>query len=198
MTDIQTLSGLPRGIAVYGASSDHIPAACLDAARAVGELTADAGLPLICGGGRGGVMAAAIEGALSHGGVTVGVLPQFMIEREWNHPGLTHTIATPDMHTRKRTMAALSRAAIAMPGGIGTFDELFELATWRQLHLYTGPLVLCNTDGYYDILLEMLDRAAQLGFMRPGQPSRLVLTATTPGHAVEAAVNNSSPETGLL
>lgn len=181
---------IPPGVAVYGASSDLIPSAFLDAARLTGELLARAGVPLVCGGGRGGVMAAAIEGCVSHGGVAVGVLPQFMIDREWNHPALTHLIVTDGMHSRKERMAELSRGAIAMPGGVGTLDELFEIVTWRQLHLYNHPVVLCNLDGYYDPLRGMLDNAERLGFMRPGQPDRLLHICTGAAEAVNHILNH--------
>ena len=100
-----------------------------------------------------GLMGAVTEGAIQAGGTAIGVLPQFMLDRGWNHPSLTTTIATPDMHARKHTMADMSRGAIALPGGIGTFEEMFEIITWRQLELYTGPMVIGNFMGFYDILL---------------------------------------------
>ena len=107
-------------ICVYGASSSRIDPIYKDAARQTGQLIAMSGCPLVCGGGRGGLMAQAIEGANSKGGITIGVLPQFMIDRQWQHPDLGRMIATPDMHRRKQTMASMSRAVIALPGGIGT------------------------------------------------------------------------------
>lgn len=176
------------GIAVYGASSNRIPAPVLEAARTVGALIARAGVPLVCGGGNGGVMAAAIEGAAQAGGTTIGVLPRFMMDRDWNHPMLTETVVTEDMHSRKRVMAELSRGAIAMPGGIGTFDELFEIMTRRQLKLYRGPLVLCNIDGYYDPIIQMLHSAESLGYMRPGQPAKLIHIAADASEAVRQAL----------
>ena len=129
------IEGLPKGVAVYGASSKEIDDKYLEAARQIGRLLADNNTPVVSGGGRGGIMAAVTEGALEKGGTAIGVLPDFMIERGWNHPMLTHTITTESMHERKATMAALSCGAIAMPGGVGTLDELFELITWRQLGL---------------------------------------------------------------
>lgn len=171
-------NNLKSGVAVYGASSSAIPAKYLDAARRMGELIARAGLTLVCGGGRAGIMGAAIEGAAACGGHTIGVLPQFMIDKAWNHPALSDTLSTPDMHTRKATMASLSRAVVAMAGGIGTLDELAEMMTWHQLGLFDGPVIIVNTDGFYDPLLEMFARMTAEGFMRDGGllPATIVAT----------------------
>ena len=156
-----------RGITIYGASSPRIPAVYLDAARRVGHRLGEAGVELICGGGRTGVMASAIEGALEAGGKAVGVLPDFMVERSWQHPGLTRMEVTRDMHSRKELMARLSRGVNAMPGGVGTLEELLEIITWRQLGLYRGNIVILNINGYYDPLLEMLGRTIEQHFMNP-------------------------------
>ena len=131
-----------------------------------------------------GLMGAVTEGAIEAGGTAIGVLPQFMLDRGWNHPSLTTTIATPDMHARKHTMADMSRGAIALPGGIGTFEEMFEIITWRQLELYTGPMVICNFMGFYDKLLEFLAHVDDEHFMRPGAPAKLWRVASTPAEAV--------------
>ena len=183
------IEGLPKGVAVYGASSKEIDDKYLEAARQIGRLLADNNTPVVSGGGRGGIMAAVTEGALEKGGTAIGVLPDFMIERGWNHPMLTHTITTESMQERKATMAALSCGAIAMPGGVGTLDELFELITWRQLGLYSGNVVICNIYGFYDRLLEHLSYTDSLNFMRAGGPSKLWKTARTPEEAVDMALN---------
>lgn len=179
--------GARNAVLVYGASSSHIDPEYMEAARTLGELVARRGYPLISGGGRGGLMAAAIEGAHSEGGYTIGVLPQFMLDRDWQHPLLDEVVATDSMHSRKRTMAARSCCAIAMPGGIGTFEELMEIVTWRQLKLYSNPVVILNTSGYYNSLLEMLSKAASLGFMREGS-GRLYEVASTPSEALDLAL----------
>ena len=137
---------LPKGITVYCASSSKIPQVYIDAAHELGAEIARSGLPLITGGGSMGLMGAVNDGCLAHGGVAVGVIPRFMKERGWDHKGLTHLVVTEDMHRRKETMAAMSRAAIALPGGVGTFEELLEIITWRQLHLYEGEVLICNVD----------------------------------------------------
>lgn len=161
MTDIDD----KKAVTVYGASSPLVARRYKEAAYALGQALAEAGMDLVSGGGREGLMAAAIKGALDAGGRTVGVLPDFMVERGWNHPGLTEMITVPSMHERKRTMASLSRAAVALPGGCGTFEELLEIITWRQLGLYQGHVVILNVDGYYDPLIGMLDRSIAEHFM---------------------------------
>ncbi len=181
-------------VCIYGASSAQIDSKYKEAAYEVGRLLASAGRTLVCGGGRSGLMAAAIEGALDAGGDTVGVLPAFMIEKQWQHPRLSRTVVTADMHERKSTMASMSGAVIALPGGCGTLEELMEIITWRQLNLYHGRVVICNIGGYYDPLIAMLNRTLEEGFMRPDHSS-LWEVASTAREAVEAALkeDNSTP-----
>lgn len=181
-----------KAIVVYGASSEQIDPRYKEAATELGRLIAASGHALICGGGKAGLMKAAIDGATQAGGETIGVLPQFMVDNQWQHPSLTEMIATPDMHTRKQTMARMSIAAIACPGGCGTFEELLEIITWRQLNLYRGQVVILNTLGYYDPLLEMLNRGVKEGFMRPDH-TRLWHVAATPREALQHALQPVDP-----
>lgn len=178
------------GITVYCASSSEVPPVYLEAARTMGSLIALSGRRLISGGGTFGLMAAAIEGALAHGGETIGVLPRFMIERGWAHGRLTEVIVTETMHERKKTMADLSCGAVALPGGIGTLDELLEIMTWHQLGLYDHPVVIVNTDGYFDPLIEMFNRMIDQNFMR----DRLIhaTIVATPAEAMEVIGQNLS------
>lgn len=176
-----------NGIVVYCASSSSVPEKYLAAAREMGALIARAGYTLVNGGGARGLMAAAIEGAHSCGGHIIGVLPHFMIERGWAHGLLTECIDTPSMHVRKHTMASLSRAAVALPGGIGTLDELCEMMTWHQLKLFRGPVIIVNIDGYFDPLLEMFARMQEQHFMRDGKIPAVVVS--TPSEAMEVIVN---------
>ena len=176
-----------NAIVIYGASSENIKQEYKDAAYEAGRLIALAGRPLVCGGGKQGLMRAAIDGALAAGGEAIGVLPGFMVRNSWQHPGLTRMIETPDMHRRKETMARLSAAAIACPGGCGTFEELLEIITWRQLNLYRGQVVILNVDGYYDPLLALFDNAIAGGSMREDH-RKLFTVATTAREAVEAAL----------
>lgn len=180
-----TLQG--DAICVYGASSEHISDTYKRAATECGAAIARSGHPLVCGGGRMGLMRCAIEGALSAGGEAIGVLPHFMVQRAWQHPQLTRMIDTADMHERKATMARLSMAVIAAPGGCGTLEELLEIITWRQLGLWRGQVVILNVDGYYDPLVEMLERTIEQGFRR-GDESRLWSVASNADEAMEMAL----------
>lgn len=177
-----------KNICIYGASSSRINESYRSDAFRIGELIALSGYGLICGGGRAGLMAAAIEGANSQGGHTIGVLPEFMIEKSWEHRELSEIIITPDMHTRKRTMAEKSMAVIALPGGCGTMEELLEIITWRQLGLYNGNIVILNTDSYYEPLRLMLERSVERGFMHPDN-QKLWSIADCPEKAVEQSLN---------
>lgn len=173
---------LPNGIAVYCASSSAVDTIYKELARETGRLIAQAGYTLVCGGGAAGLMAEAIEGAVDAGGEAIGVLPEFMLEKKWNHPRLTRMLPTPSMHVRKDTMARLSRAVIALPGGIGTLDELCEMMTWHQLGLFSGPVVILNYNGFYDPFVEMLRKMQALGFMREGRIPAIIVS--TPEEAM--------------
>lgn len=176
---------LGRAVTVYGASSAGIDDIYKSAARELGYLVAHSDRPLVSGGGREGLMGAAIEGASSAGGVTIGVLPDFMIAKGWQHHALTQMVAVDTMHRRKAMMAALASDVVAMPGGIGTFEELLEIITWRQLGLYRGNVIILNTAGYYDPLLDMLSRAGEQHFMRPcDRADSLFSVVATPAEAI--------------
>lgn len=153
-------------ITVYSASSGQVPEVYLQAARSLGHQLARSGHTLINGAGRTGLMGATAEACMEAGGRTLGVIPRFMVEQDWHHKGLSEMIITDDMHRRKETMASLSDACIALPGGVGTMEELLEIITWKQLGLYLNPIIVLNVQGYFDPLLEMLARAADQHFMR--------------------------------
>lgn len=179
----QIIDGPRDGVVVYCASSSQVDPHFLRTARTMGRLIAESGLRLVTGGGVFGLMGQSIEGCIEAGGEAIGVLPQFMIDREWAHPDLTQVISTPTMHVRKETMARMSRAAVALAGGIGTLDELAEIMTWRQLKLYDGPVIIVNTDGYYDPLIEMFRRMKSEGFMRDHAIPATVVD--TPAEAID-------------
>lgn len=155
-----------KTIAVYGASGTQIDEKYFDNARRLGTLMAENGMRLVNGAGNMGLMKASADACLDAGGQAVGVIPQFMVEQNWHHQGMTELIVTKDMHERKATMAQMADGCVALPGGCGTFEELLEVLTWKQLGLYLGPIVIMNVDGYYDPLIEMLQRAADDKFMR--------------------------------
>lgn len=154
-------------ICVYAASSGLVSDAFSTAARTLGEVIAQRGHTLINGAGRTGLMAASTDGALAAGGEAIGVIPQFMIEHGWQHSRMTRLIVTPDIHSRKEKMAELADACIALPGGVGTLEELLEIITWKQLGLFPNPIVVLNVGGYFEPLLQQLSRAVDQHLMRP-------------------------------
>ncbi len=156
-----------HSVAIYCASSNKIRPSYIDAAERLGAELAKHGLRLIYGDGGIGLMAAAARGALSEGGEVIGVIPQFMVDQGWNNPNSTQTIITQTMHERKATICDMADAMVALPGGIGTFEELLECLTWKQLGLHNCPVVILNTDGYYDRLLSCIEYMIEEQMMRP-------------------------------
>lgn len=154
-------------VAVYCSSSNKVRTSYMDAAERLGVLLAEQHIRLVYGDGGIGLMAAVAYGALSRSGEVVGVIPQFMVEQGWNNPASTRTIVTRTMHERKAAICEMADAMVALPGGIGTFEELLECLTWKQLGLHSKPVVILNTDGYYDRLLACLDYMVSEQMMRP-------------------------------
>ncbi len=154
-------------LTLYSASSGSVPAVYTEAAARLGALIAQGGHTLVNGAGRTGLMGASADACLSHGGQAIGVIPEFMVSQGWHHRGMSRLVVTPDMHSRKETMARMSDACIALPGGVGTLEELLEIITWKQLGLYLKPIIVLNTAGYYDRLFDLLHRAVDEHFMHP-------------------------------
>jgi uncharacterized protein (TIGR00730 family) len=156
-----------RRVCVFCGSSVGGPAVYAEAARRLGTTLAAGGLGLVYGGGHVGLMGVLADAVLAAGGTVVGVIPQALVDRELAHAGLTelHVVAT--MHQRKALMADLSDAFVALPGGFGTADELFEILTWAQLGLHAKPVGLLNTAGFFDPLLAWVDRCVLEQFIRP-------------------------------
>jgi uncharacterized protein (TIGR00730 family) len=154
-----------RAVCVYCASSRTAHADYRLAARRLGEVLAGAGITIVYGGGAAGSMGALADGALEAGGRVIGILPRFMADLEWGHPGLSDLQLVEDLRTRKHLMLTLSQAAIALPGGSGTLEELLEAITLKRLGLYLKPIVLVNTRGFFAPLLELLDHAVAERFM---------------------------------
>lgn len=173
-----------QNVAVYAASSTQIDASFFEVARQLGRGLAEHGLTLVNGAGNMGLMQASADACMEAGGKAIGVIPTFMIEQNWHHKGMTQLIEVPDMHVRKRTMAELSQGAIVLPGGVGTWEEMFEIITWKQLGLYLNPIVILNAGGYYDPMIEMIHRAADGNFMRQQHLDGFRI-ATTAEEAIE-------------
>jgi uncharacterized protein (TIGR00730 family) len=173
-----------KTICVYCASSSRVASLYTEAATRLGSLIARAGMTLVTGAGCQGLMRAVEDGALDEGGKAIGVIPRFMIDAGWQHPALTELRITENMHERKQLMADLSDAVVALPGGCGTMEELLEIITWKQLGLYLKPIVILNINGFYDPLLEMLQRAIDGHFMRP-EHGTIWQVATSPQEAID-------------
>lgn len=139
------------------------------AARQVGQWIGKHGGQLVYGGGRNGLMGVLADATLASGGSVVGIIPRSMVEREWGHTGCTELHIVQTMHERKRQMAERADAFLALPGGIGTFEEFFEAWTWRQLGYHDKPVALLNIAGYYDALLTFINSAVRSGFMSKAQ-----------------------------
>ena len=155
-----------KNIAVFCASSDGLDTVIYKEAYAVGEFLAKSGIEVVYGGSRLGLMGQIAKGVLEHNGKITGVIPDFLKTKEVVHTGLTELITTKDMHERKMTMHDLSDAFIALPGGFGTLEELFEILTWGQLGLHRKPIGILNSNGYYDDLIELMNKMVKKGLLR--------------------------------
>lgn len=183
-------------ISVYCASSSKIDPAYMEEAYKVGQLLARACITLINGAGNMGLMKASSDGCLEAGGRAVGIIPGFMVAEGWCHQGMSEIIETPDMHIRQQKMAEAGDAAIVLPGGCGSMAELFELITWKQLGLYLKPIVILNTKGYYDALLQQLEQAAEEQFMRK-EHLQIWRVAQTAEEAVQLATSTPMWDTNV-
>jgi len=181
-----------NSVCVYCGSADHVHPDYLLAARRMGETLARRGLTLVYGGGRTGLMGALADGVLESGGQVIGVIVESMNTPALAHPGLTRMEVIPLIHQRKARMYELADAYIALPGGYGTLDELFETLTWAQIGVHAKPIGLLNVGGYFDPLLAMLDRAEAEGFIFP-EHRRSLLCASDPGALLDAMKNHEPP-----
>ena len=173
-----------KNVCVYSASSTKIAPAYFAVAEELGQLLAMRDINLINGAGSIGLMAATSNACLAAGGTVTGVIPRFMVEQGWQHKNLTQLIETETMHERKQIMAEMSDGIIALPGGCGTMEELLEIITWKQLGIYLNPIIILNIDGFYNPLLEMLQRAIDGNFMRP-EHQNIWQVATSAQQAIE-------------
>ena len=155
-----------RRIAVFCGAAHGSDRAHRDAACAVGATIAQRGFGLVYGGASVGLMGALADAALAEGGEVIGVIPDLLAEREIAHAGLTELVVVRSMHERKARMAELADAFLALPGGFGTLDELFEITTWAQLGLHRAPIGLLDVAGYYTDLVRFVARAQEQGFVK--------------------------------
>ena len=177
-----------NNICVYCASSNKVADIYGETAYELGALLAKEGITVVTGAGGIGLMRKVEDGALDNGGKAIGVIPQFMVEHGWHHTGLTELRITESMHERKQTMASLSDAVIALPGGCGTIEELSEIITWKQLGLYFNPIVILNVNGYYNHFIAQLEQAIEEHFMGEIH-GKIWSVAETPAEALEIIRN---------
>ncbi|HEY1604451.1 MAG TPA: TIGR00730 family Rossman fold protein [Allosphingosinicella sp.] len=164
-----------KRLAVYCGSSLGADPAFAEIAKATGEEMARRGIGLVYGGGRLGLMGIVADAVLGGGGEAYGVIPQALIDLEVAHTGLTEIHVVADMHERKAKMTELTDAFVALPGGIGTFDELFEAWTWNALGYHAKPFCLLNVSSFWDGLLSFLDHTTASGFMSPARRAQLMV-----------------------
>ncbi len=163
-----------KTITIFSGSADHLRAAYVQGAWELGAVLAERGLTLVFGGGKTGLMGAVADGALAKGGQVVGVINESLNTPTLAHAGLSRMEVLPDLHTRKARMSALADAYIALPGGLGTFDELFEALTWAQIGLHHKPIGLLNIERYFDPLLALVDHAIAERFIYPEHRQLLI------------------------
>jgi uncharacterized protein (TIGR00730 family) len=168
-----------KSLCVYCGASIGASAAYADAARLLARAMVENRIALVYGGGKVGLMGVIADEMIRLGGETTGVIPKALMEKEVGHGGLTRLHVVKDMHERKAMMAALSDGFIAMPGGIGTLEELFEIFTWSQLGLHDMPFGLLNVNGFYDGLIAFLQHVVKEQFLKPDQAA-LLMNASDP------------------
>ena len=184
-----------RRVCVYAGSNPGSHPAYAEAARAMATTLAERGIGLVYGGGRVGLMGVLADTILEAGGEAIGVMPQALIDREIGHRGLTELRVVDSMHERKAQMARLSDAFVAVPGGIGTLEELIEVYTWSQLGIHHKPCGVLNVRGYYDHLAAFLDHAVGDGFLRP-QHRAVLSVASDPAELLDRMAGYEPPTVG--
>ena len=178
-------------VCVYCASSKQCDPAYLEASERLGRHLADHQVTLIYGGGGAGAMKRLAEGALRAGGTAIGIIPRFMVELEWGHTSLTEMRIVEDMRERKHRMLEGADAVVALPGGCGTLEELFEAITLKRLGLYLGPIILVNTRGFYDRVVAALNHCISERFM--DSRHRDMWTVVTEPEDVMRAIQTAPP-----
>ncbi|CAN5668373.1 TIGR00730 family Rossman fold protein [soil metagenome] len=168
-----------RRVTVFCGSNPGTDPAYADAARALGAELVERGIGLVYGGGAVGLMGIVADAVLAAGGEVTGIIPQHLWDKEVGHRGLTELLVVGSMHERKLAMADKADGFVALPGGVGTFEELFEVLTWTQLGIHHKPVGVLDVAGFYTPLLALLDTAVAAGFLRPGH-REILQSATTP------------------
>lgn len=185
-----------RRVCVYLGSAEGRLPAYARAARALGAGLAEAGITLVYGGGRVGLMGELADAALAKGGEVIGVIPEKLYRSETAHPGLHELLVVEGMHARKAIMTHLSDAFVALPGGFGTLEELFEMGAWKQLGLHDKPIYLLNVEGYFDSMLAFLHHATEQGLCRAGQGELLQVASSVESLLLTLTASGARPGIG--
>lgn len=186
-----------KTVAVYASSSSALKSVYYEAARHVGEVLAGAGKDIIYGAGGGGLMGAVADGALENNGKVYGVVPQFLQDLELTHRGLTGLRIVEGMRVRKQLMLEGSQAVVALPGGSGTYEELFEALTMKRLGRWVGPIIIVNTIGFYDGLLQFLRHSVEERFMGSSH-LKMWSVVDEPGEILDAIVRSPAWDVDAL
>ncbi len=186
-----------KSVCVYCGSSPGNKPDYIAASEALAQTMAEQGLTLVYGGAHVGIMGAVANRLLALGGEVIGIIPEALVELEVAHQGLTQLLVVADMHERKAKMAELSDGFVALPGGLGTLEELFEMLTWAQLAFHEKPVGLLNVVGFYDDLLRFLDTACAEGFMRQGHRD-LLLDDVNPNELIARMMSHKAVYTSKL
>jgi len=181
-----------KRICVYCASNDGARPEYLESARALGRLIAERGIMLVYGGGKTGLMGALADAAMAGGGEVVGVMPHALVEREVAHHGLTALRVVDSMHERKAMLAELADAFVALPGGLGTLEELFETWTWAQLGVQRKPVALLNVLEYWSPLVSLMAHVESEGFLR-GTPQEWLVVDADPASMLDRLATFEPP-----
>jgi uncharacterized protein (TIGR00730 family) len=187
-----------KNLCVFCGSASGKPAYA-EIAKELGQALAGRGFGMVYGGAKVGLMGIVADAARSGGAATIGVIPGFLAGKEIAHEGLTELHRVETMHERKALMADRASAFVALPGGLGTLDELFEILTWAQLGLHRKPVILLNAFGYYDALLAFLAHAEEEGLLRPEHRAQLhVVTSAAAVLDIAESAGDSGPVTGAV
>ncbi len=181
-----------KRICIFTGSSPGSRPDYANAAQTMARELVASGLELVYGGGKVGLMGVLADAVLAAGGKAIGVIPEALVQREIAHPGLTELLVVSSMHERKAMMSELADAFVALPGGLGTLEELFEVLTWAQLGLHAKPCGLLNVAGYYDPLLAFLDRTVEERFVN-AQHRGMIVTAAAPRELLDRLASHRPP-----
>lgn len=178
-----------KKVTIYCSSSNTLPQKYYEETRRIGQLLAKNDITIVYGGGSSGLMGTLADSSLENNGTVIGVIPTFMKAVEWDHKGVNQMIETKDMAERKKILIEGTDAVIALPGGVGTFEELFEVLSAKRLGLFTHPIIIYNFEGFYDPIIKMLETCVEENFM--GQQHRDIWTEVTQLEDLLTAIHNA-------